>query len=135
MKTKYKKIVVAIETGVITSLICSALPSYASDIELYKAPKSSETTLMFMLDVSGSMKPDSNNYGENRLQSLKDGMTALLQGDSSKGISPLPDTLVAGLSTFNDKTGRIKLEARPLGGPSPLSGQRSVYRKIGRAHV
>lgn len=128
MKTKYKKIVVAIETGVITSLICSALPSYASDIELYKAPKSSETTLMFMLDVSGSMKPDSNNYGENRLQSLKDGMIALLQGDSSKGISPLPDTLVAGLSTFNDKTGRIKLEARPLGGPSPLSGQRSVYR-------
>lgn len=64
MKTKYKKIVVAIETGVITSLIFLALPSYASDIELYKAPKSSETTLMFMLDVS-SMKPDGNSYGEN----------------------------------------------------------------------
>lgn len=130
MKTKYKKIVVAIETGVITSLICLALPSYASDIELYKAPKSSETTLMFMLDVSGSMKPDSNNYGENRLQSLKDGMTALLQGDSSKGISPLPDTLVAGLSTFNDKTGRMKLEAKALGAPSPLAGQRQVYKTV-----
>lgn len=130
MKTKYKKIVVAIETGVITSLICSALPSYASDIELYKAPKSSETTLMFMLDVSGSMKPDINNYGENRLQSLKDGMTALLQGDSSKGISPLPDNLVVGLSSFNDTTGRIKLEAKALGDPSPLVGQRQVYKTV-----
>lgn len=128
MNIKYKKWVVTIQSAMMTSLICSALPSHASDIELYKAPKSSETTIMFMLDVSGSMKPDSNSYGENRLQSLKDGMTALLQGDSSKGISPLPDSLVVGLSTFNDKTGRIKLEARPLGGPSPLSGQRSVYR-------
>jgi len=119
MNMKYKKLVVAIQSAMMTSLICSALPS---------APKSSETTLMFMLDVSGSMKPDSNSYGENRLQSLKDGMTTLLQGDSSKGISPLPDTLVVGLSTFNDKTGRIKLEAKPLGNPSPLDGQRPVYR-------
>jgi len=87
MNMKYKKLVVAIQSAMMTSLICSALPSHASDIELYKAPKSSETTLMFMLDVSGSMKPDSNSYGENRLQSLKDGMTTLLQGDSSKGIS------------------------------------------------
>lgn len=130
MKTKYKKILVSIETGVITFLICTALPSYASDIELYKAPKSSETTLMFMLDVSGSMNPVSNSYGENRLKSLKDGMTTLLQGDSIKGISPLPDTLVVGLSTFNDKTGRIKLEAKPLGNPSPLVGQRQVYKTV-----
>ncbi|OTG70173.1 pilus assembly protein PilY [Acinetobacter sp. ANC 4218] len=130
MKMKYKKLVVAIQSATMTSLICSALPSYASDIELYKAPKSSETTLMFMLDVSGSMNPGSNSYNENRLKSLKDGMITLLQGDSSKGISPLPDSLVVGISTFNDKTGRIKLEAKPLGGPSPLSGQRSVYRTI-----
>ncbi len=122
MKTKYKKIVVAIQTAFITSLVCSALPSYASDIELYKAPKSSQTTLMFMLDLSGSMNPGSNIYGENRLKSLKDGMTTLLQGDPSKGISPLPDSLVVGLSTFNDETGRIKLEARALGGLHHFQG-------------
>lgn len=130
MEIKYKKIIVVIQTAIMTSLVCSALPSYASDIELYKAPQSSETTLMFMLDVSGSMNPGSNSYGENRLKSLKDGMTTLLQGDSSKGISPLPDNLVVGLSTFNDRTGRIKLEARALGSPSPLSGQRPVYRTV-----
>lgn len=130
MNLKYKKLVVAIQSAMMTSLICSALPSQASDIELYKAPKSSETTLMFMLDVSGSMNPESNTYRENRLKSLKDGMTVLLQGDSGNGIAPLPDSLVVGLSTFNDRTGRIQLEAKPLGGPSPLEGQRPVYRTV-----
>src|SRR5690606_16382547 len=123
MKTKYKKITVIMHTAIMTSLICSALPSNASDIELYKAPQASETTLMFMLDVSGSMNPGSNNYNENRLKSLKDGMTTLLQGDSIQGIAPLPDELVVGLATFNDKTGRMKLEAKALGAPSPLAGQ------------
>ncbi|WP_278362714.1 vWA domain-containing protein [Acinetobacter schindleri] len=128
MKTKYKKITVIMHTAIMTSLICSALPSNASDIELYKAPQASETTLMFMLDVSGSMNPGSNNYNENRLKSLKDGMTTLLQGDSIQGIAPLPDELVVGLATFNDKTGRIKLEAKALGDPTPLAGNRPVYK-------
>lgn len=130
MKTKYKKITVIMHTAIMTSLICSALPSNASDIELYKAPQASETTLMFMLDVSGSMNPGSNNYNENRLKSLKDGMTTLLQGDSIQGIAPLPDELVVGLATFNDKTGRMKLEAKALGAPSPLAGQRQVYKTV-----
>lgn len=130
MKTKYKKITVIMHTAIMTSLICSALPSNASDIELYKAPQASETTLMFMLDVSGSMNPGSNTYNENRLRSLKDGMTTLLQGDSIQGISPLPDELVVGLATFNDKTGRIKLEAKALGDPTPLAGNRPVYKTI-----
>ena len=79
MKMKYKKLVVAIQSATMTSLICSALPSYASDIELYKAPQTSQTTLMFMLDISGSMNPSSNDYSENRLQSVKDGMTILFK--------------------------------------------------------
>lgn len=116
MKMKYKKLVVAIQSATMTSLICSALPSHASDIELYKAPQTSQTTLMFMLDISGSMNPSSNDYSENRLQSVKDGMTILLKGGTVNGkvLSPLEDKVAVGLSTFNNTTGRINLEARKL---------------------
>lgn len=116
MKMKYKKLVVAIQSAMMTSLICSALPSHASDIELYKAPQTSQTTLMFMLDVSGSMNPSSNSYSENRLQSVKDGMNILLKGGTVNGkvLSPLEDKVAVGLSTFNHQTGRINLEARKL---------------------
>lgn len=130
MKNKYKKICISINAGIMTSLICLAMPGYASDIELYKAPQASETTLMFMLDVSGSMNPESNDYRENRLESLKNGMTSLLQGSSSQGISPIPDNLVVGLATFGGSTGRIKVEAKALGTPIPLAGQRQVFRTI-----
>lgn len=138
MKTKYKKIVVAIETGVITSLICSALPSYASDIELYKAPQSSETTIMFMMDVSGSMNFCDNGSStpsvslctgsrKTRLDLLKEGMTNLLLGNVEKGIEPLPDKLFVGLSEFGNYTGRIKLEAEALGASTNL-GTKELYK-------
>lgn len=134
MKTKYKKIVVAIQTAFITSLVCSALPSYASDTELYKAPQTSETTIMFMLDVSGSMNPNSNNYRENRIQSLKNGMIKLLQGDANT--DALPDKLVVGLSEFAGSNGRIKLEARALGDKTYIPNAqvfREIQPKIGNA--
>lgn len=114
MNTKFKKIVVASQASAMTVLVCSA--AYGSDIELYKAPQTSQTTLMFMIDVSGSMNPDSNKFGENRLQSVKDGMNILLSGGTVNGkvLSPIEDKLAVGLSTFNHQTGRIKLEARKL---------------------
>ncbi|NNH78492.1 hypothetical protein HLH17_12585 [Acinetobacter sp. ANC 5380] len=45
----------------ITSLICASVPTYAADLEIYKIPEDSigATTLMMMLDLSGSM-----GYGE-----------------------------------------------------------------------
>ena len=125
-----KKLVVACQAATFTLVTSVAVTTQASDIELYKAPQTSQTTLMFMLDVSGSMNPGSNDYTENRLKSLKDGMTTLLQGDSSKGIAPLDDKLVVGLSTFNHQTGRIKLEAKPLGDPVQLAGNREVFRTV-----
>lgn len=41
----------------ITTLICSSVPSYASDAEIYVVPANTTgaTTLMMMLDISGSM--------------------------------------------------------------------------------
>lgn len=127
MKMKYKKLVIAIQSAMMTSLICSALPSRASDIELYKSPQATQTTLMFMMDVSGSMSD------EGRIDNLKSGMIKLLQGDAENGIEPLPDRLVTGLSEFsspdrNGPFGRIKLEARPLGEETILSGNRPVFQ-------
>lgn len=44
--------------AVTTSLICSSVPSYASDAEIYVVPANATgaTTLMMMLDISGSME-------------------------------------------------------------------------------
>lgn len=126
MEIKYKKLVVAIQTAIMTSLVCSALPSYASDTELYKAPQSSETTIMFMLDVSGSMRAN-DDAGSSRLDRLKDGMTKLLQGDANT--EALPDRLVTGLATFDRYTGRIKLEAKALGDQTIIQSA-PVYREI-----
>ncbi|CAM4205053.1 hypothetical protein F901_00722 [Acinetobacter dispersus] len=48
---------VGVVTAVITSLICASIPTYAADLEIYKVPEDSvgATTLMMMLDLSGSM--------------------------------------------------------------------------------
>src|SRR5690606_2040197 len=57
-KTIVSKFKVAGISTVLTALLCTALPmSYASDIEIYKVPEDSvgSTTLMLMLDLSGSM--------------------------------------------------------------------------------
>lgn len=118
-----KKLVVACQAATFTLITSVAVTTQASDIELYKAPQTSQTTLMFMLDVSGSM-------GGSRIRDLKKGMTTLLQGDSSAGIAPLDDKLVVGLSTFSVATGRIKLEAKPLGDPVQLAGNREVFRTV-----
>ncbi|MEG1725189.1 MAG: PilC/PilY family type IV pilus protein [Anaerovoracaceae bacterium] len=109
---KLKKIVVACQTAAMTTVTCTAVSTQASDTELYKAPQTSQTTIMFMLDVSGSMDA-TDGVGSTRLARLKDGMTKLLQGDANT--EALPDRLVTGLATFDRYTGRIKLEAKPLG--------------------
>ncbi|MCL6240349.1 hypothetical protein [Acinetobacter amyesii] len=54
--TALTKAKISVLTGAITSLICSSVG--ASDIDIYKAPTTggSTTTLMMMLDISGSMR-------------------------------------------------------------------------------
>ncbi|XID74594.1 pilus assembly protein [Alkanindiges sp. WGS2144] len=179
-----ENIKVACKSGAITALVCLAqpAPSFASDIELYRPPQDKEMTLMFMLDVSGSMGSDGNSgagdsiytdFGVayktskgcsteslsdgisttslkycpvsqatknkdqcidgrcyDRLSRLKKALVTLLQGDDAQGIAPLPDKLVTGLSEFSESTGRIKLEARPLGESSALPGVRELYRTV-----
>lgn len=113
MKIKFKKPIVTAWVAGLTILVCGAVN--ASDIELYKPAQTSKTTLMFMLDVSGSMA------NENRLTNLKAGMKDLLNGNPAKNIQKLDDDLYVGLAVFSgtasngDGTGRIQLGAKRLG--------------------
>lgn len=157
--------------GAMTLLIAQSSTSYASDIEVYVSGANSQgsTTIMFLLDISGSMDTRSieQDYGAicnrdwygrvvfegnstsgqyctasgteittqiqkdcvpsgsgykcyDRISRLRQGMLAVLEGDSAKGVTRLSDDLVIGLSTlgaytntFHD-TGAIKVPARAL---------------------
>ncbi len=52
---KYKQGLVTSLTALSTAMLCQTATTYASDIEIYKAPTSGGATLMFLLDLSGSM--------------------------------------------------------------------------------
>lgn len=56
-KLSLPKFKIALLAGSITTLICSSVTSYSADLEIYKIPEDSvgATTLMMMLDLSGSM--------------------------------------------------------------------------------
>ncbi|ENX09067.1 hypothetical protein [Acinetobacter courvalinii] len=118
----------------ITSLICASVPSYAADLEIYKIPEDSvgSTTLMLMLDTSGSMAWNMGNTntasaGNSRLDILKKGLNDVLQGTAS--IPRVDDKIVMGLSDFSGNNGRILVPAKAL---STLTGGRvvdSIYKK------
>ncbi len=128
MKIKFKKPIVTAWVAGLTTLICGAVS--ASDIELYKPAQTSKTTLMFMLDVSGSMAYCDNRASTDykcqsgdisRLDNLKAGMKDLLNGNLAKNIQKLDDDLYVGLGVFSGTasngggTGRIQLGAKRLG--------------------
>ncbi|MEG1856202.1 MAG: hypothetical protein RR231_11955, partial [Acinetobacter sp.] len=57
VKERLNQFKVSAITAAITSLVCASIPTYAADLEIYKIPEDSvgATTLMMMLDLSGSM--------------------------------------------------------------------------------
>ena len=62
MKTKkYKQGLVTSLTALSTAMLCQTAATYASDIEIYKAPTTGGATLMLVLDMSTSMKQPSNS--------------------------------------------------------------------------
>ncbi|RKG31617.1 pilus assembly protein [Acinetobacter tianfuensis] len=52
---KYKQGLVTSLTALSTAMLCQTATTYASDIEIYKAPTTGGASLMMVLDVSGSM--------------------------------------------------------------------------------
>ena len=113
------KVLVASMTALSTVLVTTSV-TQASDIEIYQDAKSGDVTLMFMLDVSGSMT-GSGSYdgtGQYRITRLKTAMNDLLNGNASKGITKLADDKIIGLSTLgsptNTESGAVLVPARRL---------------------
>ena len=71
----FQKIAMMSVSTTITLLLCVSTASYASDIEIYKEARSGKVTLMFALDISGSMT-NSGSYdlpaGCNATNSIND---------------------------------------------------------------
>lgn len=113
VKERLNQFKVSAITAAITSLVCASIPTYAADLEIYKVPEDSvgATTLMMMLDTSGSMT--SNNYNENRLLSLKNGLRNALEGTATT--PRIEDKVIIGLATFSGTKGYIRIPAKALG--------------------
>jgi type IV pilus assembly protein PilY1 len=136
VKNLLKKIQVSTLAAAITSSICLAtMPVNASDIEIYKVPEDviGSTTLMFMLDVSGSMRTTDSGQTQTRLQLLKKGMEDVLLG--SNGITPIEDKIIIGLADFDASNGRIRVPARSLDtvltGTFSIKNHQYLYSKTG----
>lgn len=102
----------AISTGGLVSSVV-----HASDIDIYQQAKSGDITLMFLLDISGSMS-DTDNGATTRIARVKTAMQDLLQGNTSKRIDKLTDDKIIGLSAFSrggdNRRGYVVVPARRL---------------------
>ena len=102
----------AISTGLVLSSVAQA-----SDIDVYQEAKSGEITLMFLMDISGSMS-DKDGGKLTRISRLKTAMQDLLLGNVSKNIDKLTDDKVIGLSAFSrggdNRRGYVIVPARRL---------------------
>lgn len=188
-KVQFKKGLNQFKVGTIaaaiTSLVCVSIPAFAADLEIYVPGNSSQgaTTIMFLLDISGSMDTRSieqdygsicsrDNWGRiifegdatngqycvasgneiteqikkdcdksgssykcfDRISRLRQGMLAVLEGDTTKGVKRLDDDLVIGLSTLGaytttyHETGAVKVPARVLS--ETVSGTSKTQREI-----
>ncbi len=116
----YRYKVLAASIAAISTVLVTTSVTQASDIEIYQDAKSGDITLMFMLDVSGSMTGNSSydGTGQTRIARLKTAMDDLLNGNASKGITKLADDKIIGLSTLgsptNTESGAVLVPARRL---------------------
>ncbi|MCH7394494.1 pilus assembly protein PilY [Acinetobacter dispersus] len=104
--------------GLCTGIVSTSV-TQASDIDIYQEAKSGEISLMFMLDISGSMT-NKDGGSTSRIDRLKTAMQDLLNGNTAKGIQKISDDKVIGLSTLgvytntNYDTGAVLVPARRL---------------------
>lgn len=107
--------------AVCTAMVATSV-TQASDIDIYQEAKSGQITLMFMLDISGSM--GSTDGGKTtRIDRVKTAMKDLLNGNTSTipKIEKISDDKVIGLSTLGVyqnysaySTGAVLVPARRL---------------------
>ena len=96
-----------------TMLIASSVVQ-ASDLQIYAVPTAGKKTIVMMLDTSGSMNANSNDYRENRILALKNGMNAFLNSNNL-----ILNEVRVGLGHYSvngdGKSGRILVKAEKLG--------------------
>ncbi|MCU4640166.1 PilC/PilY family type IV pilus protein [Acinetobacter courvalinii] len=133
--TFYRQKLLAMSIAGLFTGVVSTSVTQASDIDIYQEAKSGEISLMFMLDISGSMG-GSGSYdgtGQERIARLKTAMQDLLNGNATKKITKLSDDKVIGLSTLGAyqngrayDTGAILVPARRLDAVIGTKTQRQI---------
>lgn len=122
----FERFKVSTVAAAMTALICNSV--IAADLEIYKVPEATTgtTTLMLMLDMSGSMDDTMGGGNSNkRIDVLKQGLRDVLQGTATT--DPIDDKVVLGLSTFAGNNGYIRIPAKALGDET---GSEIEVRKI-----
>ena len=115
---RYK--VLAASIAALSTTLTTTSVTQASDIEIYQDAKSGDITLMFLIDVSGSMD-EKDGTGKMRITRVKDAMEALLNGtnkisdDKIIGLSTLGALKWTGYNSSNNNNGAIIVPARALG--------------------
>ena len=119
IKTYRQKLLTTSITALCTGLVSTSV-TQASDVDIYQEAKSGEITLMFMLDISGSMS-NKDGGSTSRIDRLKTAMKDLLNGNTTKNIQKISDDKVIGLSTLGVyqnynyyNTGAVLVPARRL---------------------
>jgi len=129
-KKLFDQFKVSTVAATITSMICASVPTYAADLEIYKVPEDSTgaTTLMMMLDLSGSMKEEmGNGNSASRISTLKKGLTDVLSGTATA--PRVDDKIVMGLATFTTRKGQIRIPAKALGTKTGNEVLEGTYKK------
>lgn len=141
-----KKLTTAISS--IMAMITASIPTYATDTEIYQAPKKGNVTLMLVLDVSGSMHQCDTDTRtipggarvlwstcqhngqtlDSRFSLVKKAMQDLLRGNPTKNIDALDDDKIIGLATLGagGYTGEVLIPAKPLGSKTDQNSHRYV---------
>lgn len=96
-----------------TSLVLSSV-AQASDIDIYQEAKSGDVSLMFLLDLSGSMETRDSGQTQTRIALVRSAMVDVLNGNTSKNITKIADDKIIGLATFEKNSGTIRIPARRL---------------------
>ncbi|WP_180111952.1 PilC/PilY family type IV pilus protein [Acinetobacter sp. YH12136] len=129
------KVLAASVAAVSTALITTSV-TQASDIEIYQDAKSGTVTLMFVLDISGSMVQNKDGFTQNRMERVKVAMKDVLLGSST--VKKIDDDKVVGLSTLpyftgynnTEKRTQVVIPARRLDAKVTVGGNQITQREL-----
>ena len=123
---EFKLKALAATLSALSSMLITSSVAQASDIDIYQVAKSGDVTLMFMLDISGSMSSGDTGVSGSRFQRVENAMKDLLQGNASKGIERISNDKIIGLATFDASAGHVRIPARRLDAVVGNSTQRQI---------